>query len=298
MVIHTGYCKTATTSFQDNFYALHPEIDFWGKQYSDRNIENLINQLKFQDDVSFDVLKIKNIVSRLERNTPKNKIAVISDESLSNCSNTGIVLKRIREVFEDVKILITIREQFSLLSSMYSNQRYIFKNVPEGCEFPVSINQWLSYNFSQPNMGFIGTLRYDLYIKFAQNLFGIDNVKVLLFEDFIHNKDIFICNLCEFIGIDDVELVKELLNMEKKNSARNYRRRKLEAHRLKHPKVWKIFRQFNFIRKLGQIYSRSGQKGNFEVPLEWRSKLEVIFKESNKKLAAMDDLDIKNYNYV
>jgi hypothetical protein len=230
LVLHIGYPKTASTTLQESiFLNLHHKglINFLGRTvtstHKSRNIQ------KFNQDWVVDIRK------NFTRNIPLPKrdyvlsdelINVLSDEELTmpaflNEANYGSpinpleltgVLKTVFKEADEIIILLSIRNQASLIPSLFIQKyRFIYKYFP-GKSFD-------DFIFSKP-----GVVRQDVYNAFdflnivdtyTRNLGA--KIIPLIFEDLNSDLQQYSEQISSLIGVS-TDVVKEQL---KSNHLRN-----------------------------------------------------------------------------
>jgi len=216
MLIHIGYHKTGTTWLQENVF----------KHLDDSELIYLFDRLQIRDDfikVSpqyFDIeatkIKYKPIIENCQM---RNLVPIISHERLSGYPSSGgydstLIADRLAAIFPEAKVLITIREQKSLILSWYA--QYI---VDGG-----SLNFESFINPPSTNC-VVGMPLFDLkfyefhhLIEYYQKLFSKENVLVLPFELLKDNPEEFSNRICSFANIP----VPAYIAKEQKNLRKNF----------------------------------------------------------------------------
>ena len=121
-----------------------------------------------------------------------DKLCIISDESLigrvfkKDTSDMGSIALMLKKLYPDAKIIIGTRGHKTMLKSLHCQY------VKEGGYFNYDDFVKLVINMER--------FDYKHYIKFLKKLFGEDNVWLYHFEDFQHDVDKVINDICEFIG--------------------------------------------------------------------------------------------------
>lgn len=195
VLIHVGFHKTATSFLQTQFFA---ETQLGFAQYPRLSSEQLIHR-KLAALSPFDELP-RNTINELREfahNAAKKGIlAVISHERLSGYPASGgydskLILDRIKQIFPHAKILIIIREQISLIQSVYG------QIITDGGSY--SLRDFLSS--LEPEIMRIPQFRlsfyeFDKYINYCHTLFGKNQVLTLPYELLLTNYQGF----CDQIG--------------------------------------------------------------------------------------------------
>lgn len=202
--IHIGDYKTGTSWMQKYAFNLHPEIKYLGDPFNkkvDKEFNQLMYELVDSRDVDFnaDTFRAK-IVKKLNKISSLDKITGMSREAFS-ASNyiTGEHARRnaerIKAVFRDVKIIFIIREQFSMLASIYS--QYIKMGGT------LTITDFILDSFEC--RGILERLKYHKTLAMYLEIFGSDKVHFDLFERFRKNKRHFLKDIYAFIGCRDAD---------------------------------------------------------------------------------------------
>lgn len=209
--IHIGFHKTATTWLQNNIFSEHPQIQYLGKAYPDHpsyEMSELKDQIISEADPTFSVEQSREKLHSIIDDKPLNgfRIHGISYEGLSAGNNwfggrTFYVADRLSEVFSDfnIKILMGIREQRSMIESMYSE--YVKLGGSE------SIKRLLFSPFTEAD-DLLDKLKYRPMIEYYRKKFGSENVKVFVFEKFKNCKEDVLRDITDFLGISEPTLEK------------------------------------------------------------------------------------------
>jgi len=219
-VIHIGMPKTATKTLQWRIFAAHSDIYYLGrfdgepfqgkyrkfKACRDESVFRIMKQIAYIGYRRPNTEKCRQLLKKyLAENNRNNLIPVWSWESYSTDSrkNRKYRARNLKQVFEDAKIVITIRHPVKLLESAFLQQlkrdniggRY----WPGRGVFYSSIDSWVKRNF----LGDVSDhLDYAETIRMYVDLFKRENVCVLVFEDLLQDKTGFYQHLCDFMGVD------------------------------------------------------------------------------------------------
>ncbi len=148
-----------------------------------------INYLTITDKVVIDILylnsfefKKKYLENPINLNTTLDKQnTIISCEGLSYSGDQFIICDRLRQIFNnEVTIMLIIRNQFDFIKSFYLEQ------LAGGVY--VSFNTFLKQQHLNHQISILPKLNYYNLIKYYKNTFGINNVKVFLFEELFQNR--------------------------------------------------------------------------------------------------------------
>lgn len=214
LIIHIGYPKTATTTIQDSwFHQLNDKgiIKYFGK-VNRQDLKEKNQYFLLYDEVIQGDKDIQDMLTLSE-----NKLNVISHESLTipkvrnqweeptkkvlneqNEIDPFLFPRLIKGIFDEVadniEILVTIRNQQDILNSFFAHYyNHITKNNQD-------ISSWDDYLTRVINMEST-VFDYNQLITEYQKSFQND-IKILLFEEFVEDKKAFINELSGFMGLE------------------------------------------------------------------------------------------------
>lgn len=287
--IHVGYPKTATTFLQKHIFT---QLKF----------HKFIGHKEFVNSGMFDMLwKIERDVDyeRIFRFI-KQERCFISFEEITGPSMQGAIImdempKRLRKAFkDDLKILITIRRQDELISSIYLQYLHLGGTL----KLKKVVN---NKNFGQSR---IATSAYDFFKTYNMYCeeFGSENVKIIPYELFKYNKSTFIESIEEFFE-------NEQFNFEYNNNEN----RSIKGYQVFYLRLintfldsWvsekyliprTILNQNKFRLKLQKSnFLRFGKSFNKEEEI-FLSNMLSSFSESNRELDEKLNLGLKKYGY-
>jgi len=319
--IHIGYPKTATTTLQNHLFSNHSQIEymrsesknlsfirdvFFARENSIKrnvnNIENELNQFILKDRNKY-VYSEESLTSfsMFYRFEPNPYVWTVEPNSIARKINSAF---KETEVFDEVKIVVTIRRKDAMLKSMYTQvYNYVFKKLKETNTFA----KFLKYAIDDNSDGFIvDALHYNDVIKEYEKLFGKDNICVLVFEELKKDKENYIKKLCEFTEINYKEAL-DLIGENKTNSRssnngyksdeRNliellsyYKNKYLGSKSLGLTNSW----IYIFLKK---IYITGKVLKDININDHYDKKLNDIFSKGNKKLSERYKLNLEKYGY-
>ncbi len=216
LIVHVGYPKTATTTFQKNVFPHHPDIEYLGKfipsyDFADPTLKRELDSLLFSDRLNYPGTgNLRQTVDSLRAKTSR-KCALISTESFIHPSAVDLatVADRVFDAFAPCKILITIREQISSILSFYWMHgrfgQYLAlgpKDEADRIEYPIRFREWLRFQQSSPYRNYMATLHYDRVVAYYALKFGPENVRVLIYESLKEDPDAYADDLSGFLGVD------------------------------------------------------------------------------------------------
>ena len=271
-VFHIGFHKTASTFFQKKIYKNESKINFLNRSSNDKEFSLLLETNRWSC-----------IKKYIDDDYNINKINLICEENISGhmLSNKHSLknLKGLKKYFPDAKIIICIREQKSMINSIYSN--YIlnggFKNERE----------FIDYNLNIKHNLFNKTCYFDLINKYIE-YFGKKNVHVFLYEEFSKYPNRAINSLYKFIGIKKSKKLKNNILNQKINKSPS--RFILSIIRFTNKRNL----NFNlFIRLLRKISVNSNTNLSSNLPAKVIDK----WSKDNKKISKLINTELKNYGY-
>jgi len=206
--IHIGFPKTATSWLQGVVIPRISVIRSLGRPaLVDLRYQFILEDLVRCDPLEFDS---RDFQSRFQQLHEENRealgpgtVKVISYEFLTGREiyaglDAKELLDRVLAVFGRVRIVITIREQKSMIESVYRHY------VGSGGSLPL---RELLFKRSSPGVDSFGTrcllakFRYDNTIRYCHQLFGRDQVKVIPYEWIRTQPQRFAGEFASFLGV-------------------------------------------------------------------------------------------------
>lgn len=221
LVVHVGYPKTATTTFQRHVFAKHPDIDYLGKyipsfRYRDDELYPLIDALVHRSTLSYEgPERLRDLITSARETS--RKVVLLSSESFVHPSaiDIAMIADRVHAAFSPCKILITIREQISAILSFYWMHgrygQYLSigpKEESRRLSYPFGFGEWIQLQKSAECKNFLTTLHYDRVISYYASRFGQDNIAVLLYERLRKDQLGYVKQLGAFLGVDGQTMAK------------------------------------------------------------------------------------------
>ncbi|MFB6225233.1 MAG: hypothetical protein ABEI13_02145 [Candidatus Paceibacteria bacterium] len=214
MLIHIGYAKAASSWTQSMFETEGSGFNRLGDTgFLNKNVER-INSFEFDAEKTRDSMYDQFEIS-------EEKINVLSSEGLTGLWTNGnqdskMFADRLHSMFPEAKILIVIREQESMLNSLY--RHYIRRGglrTPEEFLLP---KKYLRCPDGSTPPGWERTPQFTLdYYKYHklinhyQDLFSSENVLVLPMEILKRSEEEYINTIRKFAGVKDNVYIKNEL---------------------------------------------------------------------------------------
>lgn len=221
--VHLGLPKTGTTFLQQVLFKNHKGINYLGKNGSDDNLNKAISGIVRLGSNLFDIdtvtAKFKEQLSTVNSGLP----ILLSEEDLSRYLflDPELMASRLRYIFGEFHPLYVIRNPVDWLQSLYFFRLSLLH--PDALNGP---DNWLAKNLKNHS---VGSETNDLYYGKVAALYrrysGVNKINVFCYEDLMHDRDGFISNLSDIIGID----VKESIDLVS-NSSENKNRDKIRIN--------------------------------------------------------------------
>lgn len=302
IIFHVGFPKTGSTTQQESLFSKHSQVLYLGKPY-DSTINEKIELLISAESIVYDPLPLKINFQKLIRQgkLEGKKVAVLSDEtvvSISKVRDKGVVAHRIKDLIGKGQVLFTIRNQFDLLKSSYINGGRLLMNVPGKYQYrSVTFDEWLDYSYNNLRVSHIGNFVFYNTIHYYSKIFGKENVQVLLFEEFINEKEKYIKKLADILQVDFNESIKII--------SQNHLNPRISQLQLDFEIAWGRWIPINvkplslWGQKIYRLFHGSKKDSMADVDLskQWEDKLKKVFALGNQKLNEEWRLPLAEYDY-
>ena len=296
IIIHPGFGKTGTTSLQSAFEK-NDQILNIGRPYTETTrllISNLI------DNKFYDKTKILKYLDEIKYNHFTGTI-ILSDEILVNeIFKNRIIANRLKDLFQNAKILFTIRNQFTHIISYYSAHGRFSRNIPNQFEKEhLEFDEWFEYSINNFHTSYLGRIQYEPIIREFSKLFGKESVKIILYEETVNEYDKFIEELSEFLKIDKIKFSKDFkqLNLNKSKTSRELKYISLRNKFLKNFSVEKNLFFGKKIKNYFYKYLSKGKKFSIDFDTAKKEIIKELYRQSNKKLARDFNLNLDKWDY-
>lgn len=313
--IHLGLPKTATTSIRFNLFAKHSQIHYLGK-FLGGEVPPAISHVILKHwrmliiSLVLDAPRSRNAPDLLVDEEKENQTPVLSMESLSGgpLLVKRLQAKRFKKYFGDCQAILFVREPSSFLKSFYAQMLRNFQERPTGT-CPVGmrtlgrhphyfdINEWLQAAWN----GINSPKNYISYADTAgiyADVFGKENVKILVFEEMIRNPEAFITQLCNIIGVDPGEGVN-LMHGKRSNErlTTDYIRRLQEIEQSEILTEQFLNATPEARRKLLESKECTGEKISPQLSEKWLKKINAVGDKQNRQLIQEWGLPLADYGY-
>ncbi len=282
-IIHIGMPRAASTYFQKVVFPNIEGVEFLGIDVAHYN--HTFQKIMYQDDAMFDIESVRKELQVLcgETTLISNEVFVGQSRFMSSTNRTRTA-DRFRVLFPDAEILIVLRNQPSLIQSLYAIGVYAGYTGSEHdyVKFTESIEEDVApANYPTLEEGeATGQYFYSELIKTYTDRF--QKTHVVLFEDFKDNPDKFLGDLSDKLGLK----IGAVQNQKKVNSSLSQRQIKL----LRTLNLWKPllestkFGRYIFNVKIRFIEHTIKGKTSFKINSNLRKKLSRHYLDDNRKL--------------
>ena len=314
-ILHIGYHKTGTTFLQKSVFPNTPQLLYLGRTWISNKLDDFFFDFNFTNDFDFDNISMSNrfsniideIIIEKKIDLSKKKAVLISHESLHSGSDYfGSRIKeqscRLKKVFPNAKIIISIRNQARMIESNYTNYinhggKLTFNNFFYKSNYIRELRKKLEYDFL-----------IDMYFK----NFSESNVKVLIFEKIFQQTGPDLEELDTFLKFKTkVNFIDTSINKKLSKTKLNILRfvNIFLANKFYIQYQNRVRRDQSFIEKIRWYLVRFLKKIEITKPLIFSNKknkfmtdnqiqeIEKYFEESNSKLAKILKIDLKKFGY-
>lgn len=291
-ILHVGLHKTGTTTLQNHLFAKHSGLDYLGRPYPDRAFGRFIADLYTQDSLDFDKNELVRVAETVVRPRlcAKRPLA-LSEEFLSGdtFADRGVIAGRLRRLFGEARIVLTIRNQIAITKSEYLDR----------CRsrLYVDFDRWICDGIEDYPLRSLRLYDYWSLAETYAGLFGRENVGIFLFEEFIGNRQGFLEKLCGFVGIEADEAARHLAGKHDNppHSQRLLTYKKLRA-------LFGTGLSFSKmvpapVNNAAQRFLDSGRAAKVEPSSQTVRRLEDLYRASNTRLMADYGLPLEAHGY-
>lgn len=213
LAVHLGLPRTGTKFLQWNVLAHHPSVDYLGifagrlsgrgkrAVFPNPTVAELVGEALGRGLGNTDLSRCRRLRDELLQAADDRRL-VLSYEGLS-LENPAVRRRRAENLWRifgrRVRLLMVLRSPAKLIASAYGLE---FRNrnnrFDDGAFWLASVDEW----FEQEQVtGLSGYLGYADTLRLYTDLFGVDTIRVLLFEDFLADRLQFAEQVCAHFGI-------------------------------------------------------------------------------------------------
>jgi hypothetical protein len=307
LVFHIGWMRTGTTflqgvfenhadiqlSLKNRFFSYDPYYllgrDHYKTLIQDQG-KNCQHKIIVDSDENYAMGRFK---THLREKSPGQKYNYKAELSYIHHDISEMIL-RIKEVAPNAKIFGVVRKQANWFESVYKHDVYHF-----GLDKPFE-----KFYESELGKAYRKAADYFAVIKAFQEAFGKDNVKIMLFEDFVQSQSQFVDDLSEFLGLDiAIDPTQKL----KKNASTSgfFTQLHQKANLLSETNPGYSERKFyELLRSVIYRFDHLVNKRGWRLPGQVISKtmkqrIYAEYQESNNKLGKLlnKEIELKKYGY-
>ena len=277
-IIHIGLPRTASTFLQREVFPKFKGFEFYGVDqtfYSER-----FQKLLYQDTSLYHQPSRKELIATEAQNLLLSN-ELFSGQSFSmNATNRSRTAKRLKIAFPEAEILLILRNQLSLLESLYAIAVYsgYFHKPEEFVNFGNSIPRYSTFTENEHTETYL----LNSIIEFYRRTF--EKVHIFLFEDFAANPNYFINEIEKKL---EVELDGEIAFAKKENKSLSKRQIRYfrKINRSKSLLEWNNFGKTIFGRKVWFGEHVIGGNKRFQFGDELSEKIRNYYRKDNQLLA-------------
>ena len=201
--IHVGYPKTGSTFLRRKIY---PNLEI--NRILTPSYEYLAEDENFKPEKYLNILAQEGEFADFKK-TIISQVAFSGHADGKDVYDKYLIAERLFQTFPKAKIIFVIRNQLDYLLSSYS-----FKVIVRGM-YRKSMSTWFKERYPEK---LENQLQYDRLVKKYSDLFGKENILVLLYEEFREQPEMFLAKIIEFLGFSFIpEIDSERVNKSSKN---------------------------------------------------------------------------------
>jgi hypothetical protein len=299
-IIHIGANKTASTTLQRALFNQHSELTYMGEDaYEYGDYRDICNSMVNDDDLFYSEDTCKEFFLKYSE-LESNKNFVYSNEDLLTSRIPAIAAQRLKSLIPDAKIVIVLRNQYTAIPSFYASHGSFLKPAPPSYfHRHVSFDDWMDYNVMFPKYGGVAGYYYNRILNVYSNLYGRDNIHILLFEDFINDKKRFIKKLSNILSINYSESMRLLNGAHERPrvTSRYYNYNKFRTNFMWSKHLTKNIPFGRSISSRFENYLKRGHPVKIELNSSQRKKIFDLYCDDNKALVEKYGVPLQEYGY-
>lgn len=315
ITIHLGLPKTATTAIRFNLFAKHSQIHYLGK-FLGGELPSAIRPVILERwTVRAGIfgpgdIRKEGLDEQLAYAAENHRKPVFSMESLAGGPlwKKWLQAQRFKKYFGDCRVILFVREPSSFLKSFYVQMLRNFQEREPNRRFGrmktlgnppryFDINEWMHaawHSFGSPR----NYISYANTARVYANVFGRENVKIFIFEEFAQDPEAFITKLCELIGVDPregLDLVRGKRSNERLTTDYIHCLQEVEKSKC----LTEQFRNAapNERRQLLEPKEYIGGKIDPQLSEKWLRKINAVGDKQNRYLVKKWGLPLADYGY-
>lgn len=286
MIVHIGFHKTGTTFLQNNVFTKIEGIKYYSHMHCATFFKDIMMKSNFEFRLS------ENKYNLIEKE-------LYSFESLVGIFGLGYNAYEIARNLKDIgfkKIIISIRNQKSCFESIY--RQYIQQGgVMKPKDFFDEKNKFFRWDY----------LNYHCLISYYIELFGVENIFIILQENLLKKTSLVVENLSTFVGhdilyIDQAKSSKsnkslsslsiKILRFINHFTYNEYRPSNILCNRIT---TWKF--QYILQKWIDPFFLSKISKNKKMVSSDIIKRVDNYYQKDNKKLSSFFDLELDKMDY-
>ncbi|WP_457584445.1 sulfotransferase [Ensifer canadensis] len=302
ILIHIGYHKTGSTYLQDHcFQPINGySTDIGGSR------TRIVKDIAFPDNFTFDHSMCRSVyLPYIETAREKGLRFVLSHERLSGYPPSGgydriLIADRLVRTFPSARILIVVREQVSLIRSIYSQY------ITDGGD--LSLDRFLET--PEPQLGRMPGFRLEVYefdrlIRHYQELFG--RVLVVPFEMMVRDLEGFVGQITQFMEMPPPASIAKVVTNSRRpvtmQVVQRFANRLMSNNELSRGGIVQIPRFARRFARLQPIFERLTPKAFDErlyknIDQKIRAFVAGHYRDSNDRVIELTGLDLEKFGYA
>lgn len=300
VVIHIGANKTASTTLQRALFRKHTGLHYMGEDAAGyESYASLVNSMVNDDDLYFLSEECAGLFRR-HMGEDVGKTLLYSNEDVMTSRIPMTCARRLNDFLPGAEILLVVRNQYTAIPSFYANHGAFLKPAPPSYfRRHVSFEDWVGFQTVFIKYGALASFMFNRMLSIYADLFGEQRVHVLLFEEFVENKQQFIEKLSGILRINSKEAGELLKEGHERKRQTN---RMLAYNRFRTRFFWGVrFTDYlpfgdSIAKRLDKFLSGGGP-ARIVMSDEIRQVIHDLYCEDNALLAAKYDLPLAKYGY-
>jgi len=300
VIIHIGANKTASTTLQRALFRRHGGIHYVGEDAEGYDgYAPLVNSMVNDDDLYFPFAECAELF-RKHLGEETHKTLLYSNEDVMTSRVPTVCARRLHAFLPDAEILLVVRNQYSAIPSFYASHGAFLKPAPPSYfRRHVSYEDWMRFQLMFAKYGALASFMFNRLLSVYAGLFGENRIHVLLFEEFVENKRLFMEKLADILRINAVETSKLLQGSHERKRISN---RMLAYNKFRTSFLWGVPIS-DYLPFGGTIAGRfgkflgGGRSARVAVSNEMKQVIYDLYCEDNALLAAKYGLPLAEHGY-
>lgn len=300
VVIHIGANKTASTTLQRALFSKHNGLHYMGEDAAGyENYAPIVNSMANDDDLYFPLEECAELF-RKHLNAEVEKTLLYSNEDVMTSRIPATCARRLHDFLPDAEILLVVRNQYTAVPSFYANHGAFLKPAPPSYfRRHVSFEDWIRFQVMFIKYGALAGFMFNRLLSVYARLFGEQRMHVLLFEEFVEDKQQFIEKLSDILHIDSDEASKLLQSGHERKRNTN---RMLAYNKFRTSFFWGThFSDYlpfgrSIVKQLSKFLS-AGDPVRVDLSNDIRQVIYDLYSEDNASLAEKYNLPLAQYGY-